>query len=949
MPAPQATERTLRALLRFAIDPRGVRDVIHGSGEIDKALDELDNTIANAESDLDALESAFLSVGGVMESVGTRQAINTKKALGAIWESYKRGEIGLQEVKKALDELEPSFRAASALQTLRAELDLLETEAMEAGREITELSNVVQQYESVGMEFRDLASRITDPLRTFAEQYVRMAGEADEKSKLWLETTEELEKAQSRLGGVAIDSILPLMELTTDVLTKAAEFAEKYPELIQLAFGIGTVVIMATALQSAVSRGIRLIADAKLILIETKRFIAAQMNRDAADKMLVAATMNQRAAKQQLAGGAGGGVRGALGAIGGLGGLGSALAVGGAVAAWVAVGLKVKAVGDDAKKMTEQMGSEWDKFFKEQTGSAESATDLARSYNDAQRRVNEAYDEGGLVASIFFDREKLVNANRAKLSTELIKIARNYEDYETAVESLNEELGRDEQQIVKLDRATYRYRRKLAELHDEYARGEASLRDIASLQLQSNNLFQQVAGLANLAISELGTTVATSKLVDVWVELQEEIEAANSRFQEESEAAWQEYLDEREKMDAETAAELERIQNEYAQASLKIELDAATEREQILAQAGLDMVKREEEIGQEREQTMIDFHEEMKQAEVDHYKERAEAAADFGLEMQRAEQDHQLSMRRMREDSELRQVDAIRSRDAIALIEEKRSYERERQRAETDFQIEMGRRNQDFARQMAQMEASFREQQAARQRSYEEQLAALRERQAEEKRMVDAATEEQLAALEERRVLEQRSLYDGNKDQEDQLKEHNETQSKEAQRAYRDRRREAKRAQNRELEDAYNTWRDRRQAQGVFLSGELEQIRTHYRQRLTELRNWMHSANAIVQQSTLSSTKPGRAAGGYAGMGTYQLGERGYEYVLDHATTRMAEHLAGGRLTQAGVQGLMAGGGGDIYFSQQNVIQEAGDPAKTADLIERRTLEIIRRILKKAK
>ena len=45
MPAPAATERTLRAILQYVVDPRGVKDVKKSTDEVQAALMKLDEYI----------------------------------------------------------------------------------------------------------------------------------------------------------------------------------------------------------------------------------------------------------------------------------------------------------------------------------------------------------------------------------------------------------------------------------------------------------------------------------------------------------------------------------------------------------------------------------------------------------------------------------------------------------------------------------------------------------------------------------------------------------------------------------------------------------------------------------------------------------------------------------------------------------------------------------------
>lgn len=944
--APPATERTLRALLQFRIDPRGITALSIGGSEIEKALDNMDDVLANAESSASSMEYAVLGLSRALGYVGTRDAEAASQSLKETVKQFNKGEIGVRGLEDAVNALEDTIVAAVVFQGLSKELNQLRRDASLAKEEIQDLANTAQALESLGNELAGYAALITSPLRTFAADYIRMAGESDDASKAWLDTTEKLADAQTRLGGVAVESILPLMELTADVMEKAADFAERYPELVQAVFGIGTAMVLASSLQTAVTKGIRLVADAKVILISTKRFLAAQMNRRAADKMLVAATLHSKAAATEAAtagAGVGGVGKGVLAGIGGLGGAAAALAVTAAVAAWVAVGIKAKGVADDAQKQTDSMGNRWSVFFEENAAETEDAIQLANRYNAAQRRINEAYDEGGIVASIFFDREKMVNASQGQINDALQKSATGYEDYVRAVMSLNRELGRDEKAIALVNRATFEQTQKMAELREAYIKGTASLRDIAEAQLESNNGLEQLAGLVNMIAALAMEEMTIVGLVDDWDELQERIAASGKTYRDEQDAAWDTYFEEKEKADEANKEELARIANEYEQAVLKLSLDTATERERIVGEMGEELAEKEEDAAKRRQELMQNFVDDMNEAEDDYYADRAERAAEFGIDMARAEQDHQIAMRRMREDSMVRQKGAIRSRDAIALLEERRDYERDRGRAEEDFSIQMMRRNEDFARQMQQMEQSFAQQQEARQKAFDEQIKELNKAKAEEKAVLDKAKEEQLIALEEQRVVEGKMLYEKQDEETASTEEHNEKTKAELLVEYRKRRDAAKRAQYDELRDAYDSWTDKRQAAGVFLSGEMTQLNAHYNARLTALRNWMSSANAIVRGSNVPPPN-GRAGGGYVTAGNYRVGEEGYEFVLSNATTRMAEGMAGGNLTQGGLRGMM-GGGKTIQFTQHLTIEDGRDPEKTAALVREETLQVMNDVI----
>ncbi len=89
-----------------------------------------------------------------------------------------------------------------------------------------------------------------------------------------------------------------------------------------------------------------------------------------------------------------------------------------------------------------------------------------------------------------------------------------------------------------------------------------------------------------------------------------------------------------------------------------------------------------------RVQQLSDFWQSEKQTEADYYTGRMEAARDFGVEMERLEEDHQVQMRRLSEDHNSRMESALDRQDAFAVLAEMKSYNRERSRAEEDYQRE---------------------------------------------------------------------------------------------------------------------------------------------------------------------------------------------------------------------------------------------------------------------
>lgn len=146
----------------------------------------------------------------------------------------------------------------------------------------------------------------------------------------------------------------------------------------------------------------------------------------------------------------------------------------------------------------------------------------------------------------------------------------------------------------------------------------------------------------------------------------------------------------------------------------------------------------ERETGQKRAEIARQYAMSLVDFDKQYYEQRAKVAQDYGVEEQRMEAEHAKQMRRLSEDHQSRLKKLAESRDALAIEDEIESYNKERSRAEEDYQQQAKQRHEDFAMQMAEMEQAHQEQRNERQRAYQEQLRDL-QMQANERRKVEYA------------------------------------------------------------------------------------------------------------------------------------------------------------------------------------------------------------------
>lgn len=299
------------------------------------------------------------------------------------------------------------------------------------------------------------------------------------------------------------------------------------------------------------------------------------------------------------------------------------------------------------------------------------------------------------------------------------------------------------------------------------------------------------------------------------------------------------------------------------------EKESAAAREDIVAQAGAQRVEIERRFEESRTKTTESYLLARTEAENDYYRSRSDVARRYGVEVQRAEQDHQRRMRQLQDSHNQRLQGLVDDRDAFGIMREIGSYESQRREEEQSHQIEMRRKSEDFAAELALMERNFQVQQERRAQQYERQVAEIDARQVAEVERLQAQTEEKLKLLDEQ-----------NKKELDALK---------------------KNEQNR-----YAMLRSVALNDNSILQSETANMTARYKA-------WLEAASRNLSlPPTIGSynAPPGRANGGYAWDGIYRLGERGTEYVMDDGLTKTAERALGGPVTKYGLTDALMGRGG---------------------------------------
>lgn len=818
-------------------------------------------------------------------------------------------------------EIEETARTAKIMgDALEKSLKQAGQQADQAKQRMQQLAEASEKFSSVSVGIAAAGTAIAGPFVLAANSYIQSAGKSEATSRRWLAATDDLARSQMRIGRVAAQTIVPVLEQVADLAEKAAEFAEKHPDAVKAALGVGGALVGVGALGAALGKGVKMYADARTLLGYAQQTLAGKLMNQAADKQLAAAGVMGKAGLGKF--GAGLGLAGSV--VGGLAlgvGVNEAFAgsrfdfgkIGESVAAAIAgpIGLAIQASGirgnstelgfESLSKYAtvgayglgslfgQETASEWGKAVADLTGALD---DLDQSAQDTEQSVNSldnALNKGQILDSFIAFTKESERAER---------------DYEKNRAEIVKQFG---EQRVELERS-YEQQRATA---------------VAQFEKQ------QAADAADFA---------------------------------------EQQADEKQDFLKEEA----RIEADYQRNRKKLIEDAIKANQQAEARYKRDVQKFLEEAKETEAK-----------AEKEYYDRRKKAAEQYNRAVQQAEEAHQKQMRRAYQDHNQRLEDAVRNQDAIAFIQEQRSYEQQRKRAEEDYQDQAGQQSEEFARQMKEMEEEFEAQREARAEEREKRLQEMQENYELEKAERDQQTQERLAEMdaEFQREKEQR-LADFQERQAEAAAEFAERQAKEkeqhearlaemdAQHAEQMKKLdEQEQEQLDQLKEHYDeekaareeAFKDQLNLLDETLLGEQEIRNKYYELMEKDLEAWLERQRAAINGSSGGSTEPspnntdqsptrsgsppipstspgprtrrgGRAGGGYAvGQGLYEMAEQGREFVLSNKTTRSMEGILGGSLTQDALLAALASGrsggsaGGSANLTQQFYISSDVD------------------------
>ena len=308
------------------------------------------------------------------------------------------------------------------------------------------------------------------------------------------------------------------------------------------------------------------------------------------------------------------------------------------------------------------------------------------------------------------------------------------------------------------------------------------------------------------------------------------------------------------------------------------------------------------------------FAEESSKAETQYAQDRADIVKDSGEEIRKIEQEHQEDLRQLTKEHNENMSSLLSDRDALGLVKEQQRFDDARAEKEREVNQEIAERRRDTAMRLQELSAQFAQERTERQRQYAEDI---------KENAIQAADRRKEAAAQYQAEIKQARDAQAQK-----LKELADASAKE-----RTNRRSQFIAQ---LNDINVNLLGEKNLKSTYYNAMLADATafiTAYRARLnlntgtttptTSSGSTASGGSSLTQTITslasstwdaLADTFSGlfggtRDAGGYASRGLYKMAWDGKkEFVMSNATTRAAEQVIGGQLTQESLMRVLSMG-----------------------------------------
>lgn len=133
--------------------------------------------------------------------------------------------------------------------------------AGDAAKDAFNLRDIGEKLNQVGMGMQNAGRSMLAPLQGAMAAYMEQqtaikeaGGQMSESAKAYLDAQKQMQQAYVRIGAIAMDKLLPAVEIAADLLNKFASFIEQNPTLITAIAGLGVGLSVVGTVVSAVGQ-----------------------------------------------------------------------------------------------------------------------------------------------------------------------------------------------------------------------------------------------------------------------------------------------------------------------------------------------------------------------------------------------------------------------------------------------------------------------------------------------------------------------------------------------------------------------------------------------------------------------------------------------------------------------------------------------------------------------
>lgn len=212
--------KTVDLLLNLEAKPAGTNDLLNRFKELEAKAKEIKKTLEGTK---------------LMEGAGGG---NVKRLTG-----------DLQKVEQEMKAIHAEAQKRTLEKSLKA-----------AQQQANQLRERMEKVQQIGNRMMFVGGAMVAPFALAVRKYVETVGEGEETSRRIIELQERWAKSQVDLGRVTAEIVLPALEKALDVIEKITAFAEKNPEAVKAALGIGASLVVLGGIVSTTAQIISTIA-----------------------------------------------------------------------------------------------------------------------------------------------------------------------------------------------------------------------------------------------------------------------------------------------------------------------------------------------------------------------------------------------------------------------------------------------------------------------------------------------------------------------------------------------------------------------------------------------------------------------------------------------------------------------------------------------------------------